>query len=150
MTINFQDPSFVFSLIAILGTAFTYFKHDRKIKAQEKLINEYHIKKIEEEKIQETKAIVRATLITGSKGHRILRVYNKGKAVALNIRLIINDEPNYLYATNPFPFQLLNENENVDLKMAIHKETPDSISFNILWDDEFGVDNVHSQTVQLR
>lgn len=149
MSVNWQDPSFLLSLIAIIGTVFTYFKHDRKIKAQEKLINDYQLDKIKEEKIQKRQAIVRASLITGTKGHRILRVYNKGKATARNIRLIIKDEPNYLYASNPFPFPALNESENVDLTIHLHDSSPDNMSFEIVWDDEYKADNSHEQTVQL-
>lgn len=149
MNVNWQDPSFLLSLMAIVGTIFTYFKHDRKIKAQEKLINAYQLGKIEEEKIQKRQAVVRASLIVGNKGHRILRIYNKGKATARNVRLIINDEPDYLYATNPFPFPALNEHENVDLNIQLHMGSPDNISFEILWDDEYKSNNSHEQTVQL-
>ena len=149
MSVNWQDPSFLLSLIAIIGTIFTYFKHDRKIKAQEKLINDYQLGKIEEEKIQKRQAVVRASLIAGNKGHRILRIYNKGKATARNVRLIIKDEPDYLYATNPFPFPMLNEGEYVNLNIELHKGLPDDISFEILWDDEYKSDNSHEQTVQL-
>ena len=149
MSVNWQDPSFLLSLIAIVGTIFTYFKHDRKIKAQEKLINDYQLGKIEEEKIQKRQAVVRASLIVGNKGHRILRIYNKGKATARNVRLIINDEPDYLYATNPFPFPMLNEGEYVNLNIELHKRLPDDISFEILWDDEYKENNSHAQTVNL-
>lgn len=150
MNVNWQDPSFLLSVIAIIGTVYTYLKHDRKIKAQEKLINDYQLGKIEEEKIQKRQAVVRASLIPGTKGHRILRVYNKGKATARNVRLIIKDEPDYLYTTNPFPFPALNESENVDLNIHLHMGSPDDISFEILWDDEYSSDNSHEQTVQLR
>ncbi len=149
MNINWQDPSFLLSVVAIIGTIFTYLKHDRKIKAQEKLINDYQLGKIEEEKIQKRQAVVRASLIAGTKGHRILRVYNKGKATARNVRLIIKDEPDDLYSTNPFPFRALNESENVDLNIELHKGLPDDMSFEIMWDDEYNSDNSHEQTVQL-
>ncbi|HWV72358.1 MAG TPA: hypothetical protein VN040_11605 [Pseudosphingobacterium sp.] len=149
MNLDWQDPSFLLSVIAILGTIFTYFKHDKKIKSQEKLINDYQLGKIEEEKIQKRQAVVCASLITGTKGHRILRVYNKGKAAARNVRLVINNEPDYLYTTNPFPFPILNEHEHVDLNIHLHHGSPDNISFEILWDDEFKIDNSHIQTVQL-
>lgn len=150
MNVNLQDPSFLLSVIAIIGTVFTYFKHDRKIKAQEKLINDYQLDKIEEEKIQRRQAVVRASLITGTNGYCILRVYNKGKATARNVRLIIKDEPDHLCAMNPFPFPALNENENVDLSIHLYKGSPDSMSFEILWDDEYKSDNSYVQSVQLR
>lgn len=144
-----EGYSLVLSILAIIGTTFTYFKHDRKIKDQEKLINDHHLKKIKEEELSFMQADVRATLMKGNKGHRILRVYNKGQATAKNVRLIIKDEPDYLYSTNPFPFPVLNEHENVDLNIHLHMGSPDNISFEILWDDESATDNKHSQIVQL-
>jgi len=150
MKIDFDDPSFIVAAMALMGTIFTYFKHDKKIKAQEKLINDYQLGKIEEEKIQRMQAEVRASIIVGSKGLRTLRVYNKGKASAKNVRLIIHDEPECLYSLNPFPFPLLNEHENVDLNIHLHMGSPDNISFELLWDDAFKMNNSHLQTVQLR
>src|SRR5690606_25571523 len=111
------DISILLSIIAILGSIFTYFKHDHKIKAQEKRINAYNIDKIEKEKILNKQAIIRATVIKGSRGHRTLRVYNKGKATACNIRLEIANEPDYLFSNNPFPFKKLNELDSVDLNI---------------------------------
>lgn len=150
MTLDWQDPSFLLSVLAIIGTLFTYLRHDRKIKAQEKLINDYQLGKIEDEKIQKKQAKVSASLIVRDKGHRVLRVYNRGRATARNIRLLISNEPDYLYTTNPFPFNALNESESVDLNMHLHMGSPDKMSFEILWDDEYKSDNSHEQTVQLR
>lgn len=149
MNFNWQDPSFFLSVAALIGTIFTYFKHDQKIKAQEKLINDYQLGKIEEEKVQKIKAVVRASLVKGSKGHRILKIYNKGQATARNVRLIIKDEPDYLYASNPFPFPALNESENVDLHIHLHMGSPEILSFEIIWDDEYRSNNSHEQIVQL-
>lgn len=143
------DFSLLFSFIAMAGSLLTYIIHDRKIKKQEKLINDYQLDKIEEEKIQKRQAVVRASLIKGNRGDRILRVFNKGKATARDIRLIIKDEPDYFCATNPFPFTALNEHENVDLNITLHKGSPDNISFEILWDDDYTVNNTHEQTVNL-
>lgn len=143
------DYSLIISILSLIVTIFTYIKHDRKIKEQEQLINNHQIAKIEEEKTQLKQAIVRASLIPGNKGSRILRVYNKGKATAKNVRLIINDEPNYLFSTNPFPIAILNDGEHVDLNIFLHKGLPNTISFTILWDDEYKKENSYLQTVQL-
>lgn len=78
-----------------------------------------------------------------------MRIYNKGKSTARNVRLIIKDEPGYLYATNPFSFPMLHEGEYVNLNIELHKGLPDVISFEILWDDEYKENNSHAQTVNL-
>lgn len=49
------EYSLIISIIAIAGTLFTYCKHDRKIIAQEKLINDYQLEKIKKERIQKNK-----------------------------------------------------------------------------------------------
>lgn len=144
-----EGYSLVLSILAIIGTTFTYFKHDRKIKDQEKLINDHHLKKIKEEELSFMQADVRATLMKGDKGKRILRIFNKGKAAAYNIRLELEAEAQALFSSNPFPFQKMNEHENVDLKIYLHKGSPNNIGFTILWDDEYGKDNKHKQIVQL-
>lgn len=41
------------------------------------------------------------------------------------------------------------ESENVDLNINLHKGTPDNITFEILWDDEYKVNDSHIQAVNL-
>ena len=77
------------SLLAIIGTCYTYFKHDKKIKSQETKINEYQIKQIEQEEKEGKKALIRGGIIKFDKGKRILKIYNSGKSLARNIRMEI-------------------------------------------------------------
>ena len=48
--------SIILSSLALLFAAYTYLKHDKKIKQQSTLLNTYHLEKIEEEKIEEKKS----------------------------------------------------------------------------------------------
>jgi len=143
------DFSLILSIIAILGSLYTYIIHDRKIKAQEKLINDYQIAKIDEEKQQKKQALIRASIIKGIKGQRTLKVYNKGKATAQNIRLIIKNEPDSVYSYNPFPCAFIHENDHVDLNMTMHMGSPDNLEIEILWDDENALNNKHHQIIHL-
>ena len=40
----------IISILALAASAFTYFKHDKKLKEQERKINEYQLKQIEKVK----------------------------------------------------------------------------------------------------
>jgi len=143
------DFSLILSILAILGSIFTYLIHDRKIKAQEKILNDYQIAKINEEKILKQKAIISASLLPKIKHYKTLRIYNKGQATAKNIRLILDIDYPYLFSSNPLPYEFLNPGENIDLRIPITKETPNEISFRILWDDNYEIDNSHPQIIQL-
>lgn len=143
------DISLILSIIALIGSIFTYFIHDRKIKAQEKLINDYQISKIEEEKMANKIAILRGTLLNKSSSERTIRIYNKGKNAAKNIRLEIDNKDNYHFFGPELPFPLLHEQEKIDITIFLTTETPENISFTILWDDEQAIDNEHNQIIQL-
>lgn len=143
------DFSLVLSILAILGSIFTYIKHDRKIKAQEKILNDYQIEKINEEKILKQKAFISAYLLPKIQHYRTLRFFNKGQASATNIRLMLDKDYPYLFSSNPFPYKCLNPGENIDLRIPITKETPNDISFKIIWDDPFDMGNFQEQFLHL-
>lgn len=140
--------SLVFSAIALLGTAFTYFIHNRKlsiqqrqineqqkhINEQQKHINDYELLTIEEQEIDKRKAFLQCTLVDSPSEMRpLLRVQNTGKATARNIQLRTDDEGVTLCIQGVFS---LLPAQNLDLLYY-------NVSFNvyqeiiITWDDEF-------------
>lgn len=52
--------SFIIAVLSLLFTAFTYFKHDKKLKEQQTIINEYEISKMQKEIVEQKKADVLA------------------------------------------------------------------------------------------
>ena len=60
----------IISILALLASAFTYFKHDKKLKEQERKINEYQLKQIEKEDLESKKAAIRGNIVKGLKGKR--------------------------------------------------------------------------------
>ena len=46
----------IMAAMGILGGLWAYFRHDRKIKSQEKILNEFQIKQIEKEQAKEKMA----------------------------------------------------------------------------------------------
>ena len=58
----------IISCLALGVSVFTYFKHDKKIKAQEQIINDYQINKIAKENEESKKASIRGNIIKGDRG----------------------------------------------------------------------------------
>ena len=53
----------IISILALSLSIFTYLKHDKKIKQQSKMLNKYHLEKIEKEKEEEQKARIEAFVV---------------------------------------------------------------------------------------
>lgn len=79
--------SLIISVLALIASVFTYFMHDKKLKEQERRINEYQLKQIEKENLENKKAAIRGNIVKGLKSGRTLKVYNSGRATARNIRV---------------------------------------------------------------
>ena len=60
--INIENLSFLLSILAMLGSIITYFYHDRKIKKQEKKLNDYQLNKFKIEDIENNKAQIKGNI----------------------------------------------------------------------------------------
>jgi len=136
------------SIIALLCTLFTYFKHDRKIKKQDVLINEYLIEKIEKEKTEEKKAIIEVTVIKHEESKRQIKIYNRGKSVAKNVIVTFSDIGKFREKVNPCPIDIKPKN-SIIISLLIFISTPDKIVINYKWSDDFCDKNIEKQTIQL-
>lgn len=75
----------IISILAIFGSAFVYFQHDRKLKKQEAILNDLQVSEIEKAKEDRMKAIVRMDTQYESAGKGLLLLFNDGKAEARNV-----------------------------------------------------------------
>ena len=144
-----EQASLILSIIALLGSLATYIVHDRKIKKQEAKINEYQLAKIKEEEEDSKKAQVCGNIIKYDKGKRVLKVYNKGKAPAKNIRIEGIDENMYFDGTELLPFGLLNPQEAFELTFNIYNINQHVLKITIHWDDLSNNDNTFTQQLSL-
>lgn len=76
----------IMSVLGILGGLWAYFRHDRKIKSQEKILNDLQIKQMEKELVKERMADMKARIISGYRGNAKIRFINAGKVDAQNVR----------------------------------------------------------------
>ena len=140
----------IISCLALGVSVFTYFKHDKKIKAQEQIINDYQINKIAKENEESKKASIRGNIIKGDRGKRTLKVYNCGKAAARNILVEGLDIESLAVMRNGlFPYELMNPQDYTELIICIVKGSPSTIKLKYIWDDDFGQNNEFEQVLTL-
>ena len=145
-----MDWSLLLSVLALIASVFTYFKHDKKLKEQERKINEYQLKQIEKEDLESKKAAIRGNIIKGLKGSRTLKVYNSGRATAHNIRLYgLNVEGVISRYDDIFPYELMNPQDYTELTIHLVMGCPQTIKLKYIWDDEFGDNNAFEQVLTI-
>src|SRR5690554_4588750 len=113
--INMDLAGLVISCLALLGGVFTYCKHDKKIKSQDEKINQYKLELIEKQKVDEKKAIIEANIIKGESYKRIIKVYNKGKAIARNVQVNFPKLEGCNISSNPCPIDIRPQN-SIDIE----------------------------------
>lgn len=140
----------IISILALLASAFTYFKHDKKLKEQERKINEYQLKQIEKEDLESKKAAIRGNIVKGLKGNRTLKVYNSGRAIARNIRIEgLDVEGLFHRADEVFPYELMNPQDYTEVNIMLFNNCAPTIKLKYIWDDESGKNNEFEQVLTL-
>jgi len=141
----------VISCFALLWGLFTYFKHDKKIKSQDEKIKQYKLELIEKQKENEKKAIIEAYIIKGESYKRIIKVYNKGKAIAKNVNVILPEINNFHVSHNPCPIDIRPQNNiDIEIRAFMSKDNINSkIDIEFEWSDDFCELNTDRQTIQL-
>lgn len=142
--------SLIISVLALIASIFTYFKHDKKLKEQERKINDYQLKQIEKEDLESKKAAIRGNIVKGLKGGRILKVYNSGRATARNIRVEGLDVNGLFHrADKLFPYELMNPQDYTEVTIHLMMSCPSTIKLKYIWDDEFGNNNKFEQVLTI-
>lgn len=141
--------SLAISLLAIIASVFTYIVHDRRLKRQEILINDYQLRKNLEEEQEQKRAKIRANIVKGFKGKTTLKIYNAGKATARKIELKILEEDKLFLMNNPFPYEFMHPQDNTDLIIHLSDASPDKINVILTWEDDYQQENQHHQILTL-
>ena len=142
--------SLIISVLALIASVFTYLRHDKKLKEQERRINEYQLKQIEEENLENKKAAIRGNIVKGLKSGRTLKVYNSGRATARNIRVEGLDVNGIFYMRRDiFPYELMNPQDYTELTMHLTCGCPSTIKLKYIWDDEYGNNNEFEQVLTI-
>lgn len=131
----------IMSAMGILGGLWAYFRHDRKIKNQEKILNDFQIKQIEKEVAKEKMAEMKANIISSHKGTAKIRFVNAGKVNAYNVRIEIltpeEEMARIYYGANFGPYDVVNPQSYREETLFLCEGHSDTIDLKIIWDDEY-------------
>ncbi len=141
---------FIMSFFALAFSLYTYIIHDKKIKKQSSLINEFQIEKNQKEKEENKKAIIEANISGNENGYRELKVYNKGKAIArkVDVNIILENENDVFITENPSPIDIRPQ-QSVRIVFHVHEASPDKIRLEFTWNDDFKEENYDFQEIQI-
>lgn len=142
--------SIIVATFALLFSFYTFFAHDRRLKKQEKLLNEYQLRSMALSEAENKKAVIRAKSVKYTGGKRSLYIYNTGKAKARNLKVVMPNE-NEIYAASPeFPLHyeelLPQANREVTLFLS---EGDDELLLAYEWEDDYSTSNKERQTIDL-
>ena len=130
----------ILSGFGILGGLWAYFRHDRIIKGQEKLLNELQIKQLSKAEDEEKKAEIKCNFISGKGGGRI-RFVNAGKSDARNVRIEIltpkNELDGLLMYDDSGEYDLINPQSYREESVGLCMGCPEVIKIKVIWDDDY-------------
>lgn len=144
-----EVASIILSLLAFLGSIFTYFNHDIKIKKQEKRLNDYQLSKYELEDVENQKAQIKGNLIKTAVATRSLIVFNAGKSIGYNIRLELLSELEGIIDFEFKPFEMLNPQEKTETRFFLASGHAETIKVKYVWDDSFKKNNEFIQRITI-
>lgn len=140
--------SLIISILSLTLGLYTYLKHDAIIKKQSVQLNEYQLEKIQKEKESNKRAIIEANVIRGDKGKRTLKIYNKGNAIARDVKIQFIEHPDMSFDDALFPIDI-KAKHSVDVFLWSYTVGIDKTKISFEWSDDFSTNNIDSQTIQL-
>ena len=139
---------FIISILALVLSGYTYFKHDHKIKKQEKILNDYQINEIEAKRIESKKAKIEAQVVKNNEWNNAIKVFNKGQALARNVNVIIADQEGFKIRNSPCPIDVKPQH-SFEIVLFLSTNYPEKILLELEWDDDFKEKNRDQQYIQL-
>ncbi|MBD5397874.1 hypothetical protein HDR62_07125 [bacterium] len=144
---------FVLTSFGIMGGLFMYFRHDKKINQQEKLLNDLQIGQYRKEEDQEKQAQVACNIVSDGKGSKRVYFYNSGLADARNVRIEILDRNSLkgvIINDKWGPYDLITpRNGRREERIHLSEGHTKVLNLRITWDDEFGNNRTILQSPQL-
>lgn len=142
----------ILSSLGIIGGVFAYLRHDRKLKSQEKLLNNLQIRQLQKAEARELQADIKCNAYR-RQSNSIVKIVNAGPADASNVRVEIlgQDTLEGLIFFNKKwgPYDLINATSSVEEKIALCCGHTEYIRLRIVWDDDYCKDRETILNVQL-
>ena len=106
-------------------------------------LNKMLLDKEQQESLVQKQADISATFINIGKNTHRLKVFNKGKSVASNVRIEFPSGNEVLVEGDlkqKFPMPTLEPQQSVELIAAVHMQSPRRMDLRFVWDDQSGQD----------
>lgn len=152
------DIGDVVSLLALIVSAYSMKRTFDFNKRQEQFIevnnrlNKKLLEKEDEEDVQNKQADVSANFYKSGKNDWRLKVFNKGKATARNVRLVVLDGAGLLGDKDigrKFPHPILEQYQSIEIHAYVHMQSADRTHIKLIWDDPHQNDNEKELTPSL-
>lgn len=165
-----ENIDWLITLFTFIGGIYMYVNHTRRLNNQQKKLNaqqeqlndqqaklnEYQLQKSKEEELEKKQAVVEAYVFktVNTKGKTVwkMKIYNKGKAKALNINyesetLKKDNSIKLLISDNTLPIPSLLPQGSVEFAVMLCAGHKLSHRFKFTWEDESGIDRSQEQDV---
>ena len=130
----------ILSALGITGGVFAYLRHDRKLKLQEKRLNDLQIRQLQKAEAKELQADIKCNAYR-SKSNSIVKIVNADPADASNVRVEILDQDKLdrviFFHQNWGPYDLINAANSVEERITLCEGHDEFIKLKIVWDDDF-------------
>lgn len=133
----------VISMYSLKKTSYFNRKQTEFAETNAKL-NKFLLLKEQEEKLQQRKADISANFVSMGKNKQVLKIFNKGKGTAKNVRLEFFEGDDLFIesdVTDKFPIPILESFQHVDLRALNEFGSSRRIRVRLIWDDSLGNDN---------
>jgi hypothetical protein len=142
-------PSDVIALAALIVSGWTLFqtilfnRRQQKFEQTNERLNLLLIEKEQAETLEQKRADISANFYKAGKNDYRLKVFNRGKAEAKNVRLDILDESDLLLIDDvhrKFPVPLMEPHGSVEVIASVHMGSPSRTHIKVTWDDAGGTE----------
>jgi Tfp pilus assembly pilus retraction ATPase PilT len=114
-------------------------RQSKFIETNDKL-NELLLEKEQQQNAAQMQADVSANFVKIGRNHHRLKVFNKGKAIATNVRVEFPNGNNTVYEDDlneKFPMPTLEPFQGVEVLAMLCNESPSRMDVKLIWDDAF-------------
>ena len=144
-----MDLSLIIAIASLFFALYVYLRSDKKIKEQQKLINNYELESRKRHVDEKKKAKVRGAIIKEVPARGSLVITNNGKSTAYDIDIALMNELRGIFGFNLKPHEKLNESEFYKMDFLLAEGHSDSIKIKITWRDSFSKTNEYTQILQI-
>lgn len=140
------------ALLALILSAYSIYKTIEFNRRQNEFantadhLNKLLLRKEKDEAVGAISADLNARVVKIGNGYR-LKIYNKGKSPARNIRLECPIVREFSIIDDALPLDVIQPGGNFDLIVASALGSPSAVTIKLIWDDERGRDREVETTV---